>query len=213
MSGAAHHCPFCLPADAEVLAQTDTARLLIDLRPLCVGHVLVVPRIHVPSVAEAELSVREGTLGLAREAATHLRTTFGEAGIYEHGGSPICRPRSCQSGPTHAHLHVLPVAEDVLLDHQPDEPTGLRGPAHYLYQEIEDATPSARQPLGPTIPRHLVRGRLQQTMAERGMRWLPMGAERRRHLTAIEETMRLFRFRDRTSEGARPSAHRLLVHL
>jgi diadenosine tetraphosphate (Ap4A) HIT family hydrolase len=210
MSGAME-CPFCLPADAEVLEQTADARLLIDLRPLCVGHVLVVPRVHVSSVAESELSVREGTLGLAREAARLLRDTFGEAGIYEHGGSPICRPRSCQGGPTHAHLHVLPVAEDVLLNHQPDEPTGLRGPAHYLYQEIDDVAPSASQPLGPTVPRHLVRGRLQQTMAERGMRWLPTGADRRLHLTAIEETMRLFRIRDRTFEGARPSIDRSLV--
>lgn len=212
MSGAVE-CPFCLPADAEVLEQTADARLLIDLRPLCVGHMLVVPRVHVSSVAEAELSVREGTLGLAREAATLLRDTFGEAGIYEHGGSPICRPRSCQGGPTHAHLHVLPVAEDVLLDHQPDEPTGLRGPAHYLYQEIDDDVPSASQSLGPTVPRHLVRSRLQQTMAERGMRWLPMGADRHLHLTAIEETLRLVRTRDRTLEGARPSADLPLVHL
>jgi diadenosine tetraphosphate (Ap4A) HIT family hydrolase len=212
MSGAVE-CPFCLPADAEVLAQTDAARLLIDLRPLCVGHVLVIPRVHVSSVAEAELSVRDGTLGLARETATLLRDTFGEAGIYEHGGSPICRPRSCQGGPTHAHFHVLPVAEEILLDHQTGEPTAASGPAHYLYQEIDDAGPPVRQPLGPMVPRHLVRGRLQQTMAERGMRWLPMGADRRLHLTAIEETIRLVSTRDRKWEGSRPSVNHPLVRI
>jgi hypothetical protein len=103
------------------------------------------------------------------------------------------------------------VAEDVLLDQAQDEPIELSGPAHYLYQEIDDGSGPSRQELGPRVPRHLIRSRLQYTMAARGMCWLPMGADRRLHLAAIEETMRLVRVRDRNSQGLRPSAP--LVHL
>lgn len=195
MSGALDRCPFCRPESAEVLRESDFARLLIDLRPLCVGHMLVVPRSHVASLEEAERSQRTGTLELARSAARLLRGVFGEAGIYEHGGSPICRPRSCQAGPTHAHLHVLPLAEDVLIDQEPEEAGDL---VHYIYQEIDGASRPERQDLGPGVPRHLIRSRLQFAMAERGMQWLPMGADRRLHLAAIMETADLTRVGDGT---------------
>jgi diadenosine tetraphosphate (Ap4A) HIT family hydrolase len=164
---------------------------------------LVVPRSHVASLDEAERSLRTGTLELARGAARLLRGAFGEAGIYEHGGSPICRPRSCQGGPTHAHLHVLPVAEDVLVEQEPQE---AGGSVHYLYQEIDGASRPERQDLGPAIPSHLIRSRLQYAMAERGMHWLPMGADRRFHLAAIRETVRLTRIDDGVPGGNR-SAH------
>lgn len=200
MSGALDRCPFCRPASAEVLRETDSARLLIDLRPLCAGHMLVVPRFHVTSLDEAERGLRTGTLELARDAVRLLRGAFGEAGIYEHGGSPICRPRSCQGGPTHAHLHVLPVAEDILVGLEPQD---AGGSVHYLYQEVDGASHPERQDLGSAVPRHLIRSRLQHAMAERGMRWLPMGADPRLHLAAIRETVRLTRVGDGITNGNR----------
>lgn len=168
--------------------ERSSVRLLVDIRPLCVGHVLVVPKAHAASLVEAPVKARKAALELAREAAGRLRDVHGEAGIYEHGGSPICQPRVCRSGPTHAHLHVAPLAEDIVGTWLEEAPLGESEQHHYLYQGIEGGGDGRRAPLGPNLPNHFVRYLLARALAERGRSWLPLGADPRSHLAAIEAT-------------------------
>jgi diadenosine tetraphosphate (Ap4A) HIT family hydrolase len=188
-------CPFCTPRPGEILLENSVARALLDLRPLCVGHVLVVPRAHCASVGEAQDPVREGTLAMARELAKTLRRCRGEAGVYEHGGSPICRPRECQGGPTHAHLHVLPVDEDLtsrwISDARAACATTTGVSRHYLYQEVWEQISPCRVDLPPVVPRHFIRRLLEHSLEERGVQWYPMGADPALHASATAQTRSL----------------------
>src|SRR4051812_41522835 len=105
-------CPFCAPASGEILHEMAAALVLADTRPLCPGHVLVIPRQHVPSAMDAPAAA--SLFSLARAVADALASAMGEAGVYEHGGHPLCRHGSCRRGPLHAHLHVLPFREDII---------------------------------------------------------------------------------------------------
>ena len=188
-----HHCPFCAPAAAEVLVETAGALVITDARPLCPGHVLVIPRAHIPAAVHAprEASVFQ----LAHVVAGALAEVMGQAGIYEHGGHPVCRQGTCRSGPVHAHLHVLPFRED-LIDLWTD---GVRrqGAAeasegeHYLLQTSSTAQ-LERLPLPNAVPPHFIRTLLSRAMAERGVPWLPTGAPPSLHRRAILTTFQIF---------------------
>ncbi len=99
-------CAFCRPeAAAEALWEGERYRLLADAFPRCTGHVLLVPREHLPS----QMSVPDAWLPefhAARERVRDfLRETFGHAAFYENGGKRQQVP--------HAHLHGLPFEPEV----------------------------------------------------------------------------------------------------
>lgn len=94
------------PSVNRCLAETAGSVAVVDLSPLVVGHVLVCPRAHYFSAAQAiadpgcDFDVfLNGFLPLYTEV-------FGPFTILEHG-STRAMPTSCIS---HAHLHVLPLA-------------------------------------------------------------------------------------------------------
>jgi len=183
-------CPFCAPHDAEVIREGHLTRVLVDIRPICRGHLLVVPKAHAASVAVSDERTQQAVASTALELARLLAGMWGEAGIYEHGGSPICRPRGCGGGAMHAHLHVLPLSAEVI------EMWGESGSAltagassdHYLFQASGDSlTPQVRD-LPPIVPRHFVRGLLQRALHDRGRDWLPMSADPAAHIALAEAT-------------------------
>jgi diadenosine tetraphosphate (Ap4A) HIT family hydrolase len=188
--GAYDRCPFCRPRANEILLERPLARALIDIRPLCRGHVLVVPARHVASISDADDETRAAVLELAGELAEGLRRGSTEAGIYEHGGSPICQPRTCFSGPTHAHVHVLPVAADLCATWmaQPQAALGVGSGSHYLYQHLSKERTAVTRSLPPFVPRHFLRTLIQPVLADRGICWLPMAAPPHLHAEMAADT-------------------------
>lgn len=97
-------CPFCAivagDADAEVVHQTEAAVAFLDRSPLFAGHVLVVPRIHVVTLAELR-DVGPFFADVQRIAAA-VPGALGAQGTFVAMNNIVS-----QSVP-HLHVHVVP---------------------------------------------------------------------------------------------------------
>ncbi|MFV2088887.1 hypothetical protein [Micromonospora sp. LOL_021] len=102
---------------SRTIASLSGLRLVADLSPLVVGHLLLLPEHHHLSFGHLDA----GLIGQVREVVGWLRqryvATFGQMAIMEHGSS-TATPSGCI---THAHWHILPVngsqlAEMITLD-------------------------------------------------------------------------------------------------
>ena len=74
----------------------------LDVRPLFKGHVLLVPREHVPTLVDLPASLREPFLADAQRLATAVVTGLGAQGSFVAVNTIVS-----QSVP-HLHLHVVP---------------------------------------------------------------------------------------------------------
>ncbi|WP_042383542.1 HIT family protein [Streptacidiphilus melanogenes] len=99
-------CLFCAVAAGEVEVPTvfadDEAVAFLDHRPLFPGHVLVVPRRHVPTLTD----LRPEEVGPYFERVRRL-TAAVERGMAAKGSFVATNSRVSQSVP-HLHVHVVP---------------------------------------------------------------------------------------------------------
>lgn len=117
-------CPFCAELEGGRLetglaaATHVTERFVLEadhwvafpsVSPLRTGHVLVVPRRHLCSCAQASAKERAELDIVAAELSAKLRTSGHDALVFEHG---VGRGRSGGCGIDHAHLHMLPCDRD-----------------------------------------------------------------------------------------------------
>jgi len=101
-------CPFCAivagRARASVILDDDSAMAFLDLRQAVPGHVLVVPRRHVPDIYELQPAEAAAVMQAAVRVAQALRAQFDPPGLNlwqsngEAGGQEV----------PHFHLHVHP---------------------------------------------------------------------------------------------------------
>lgn len=102
------HCPFCRivagEAPAQVVYQDDQVLAFHDIRPQAPLHLLVIPRRHIVSLAEAE-DGDDGLLGrLLLAAAAAARA----AGADEDGYRVVTNiGRRAGQSVFHIHFHVL----------------------------------------------------------------------------------------------------------
>src|SRR5712672_1684676 len=114
--------------ESRVSSLGDDFVALPTLSPLNAGHVLVLPRRHVSSLADLPESSWQTLLSCVRSTVTQLEKTFSVPFyFFEHGARTI--GHSC--GIDHAHLHILPlaagIADTVRLRIQDDFPTYEQG--------------------------------------------------------------------------------------
>jgi histidine triad (HIT) family protein len=99
-------CLFCAIAagqqPAAVVVSEEAAVAFLDRAPLFPGHVLVVPRVHVETIADAPTDVLGSLFALVRRVAIAL-----EGGLGAHGSHLAVNNRVSQSVP-HLHVHVVP---------------------------------------------------------------------------------------------------------
>lgn len=91
-------CPFCAPSEREWVH----TRVFYDKYPVAPGHMLVVPKRHVPSLLDATEEEYAEMMKVVREIATTSR---------EHpDGWNIGVNIGTAAGQTvmHAHIHVIP---------------------------------------------------------------------------------------------------------
>ena len=99
-------CAFCAivagdtPAEV-VLAEGDFVAFL-DARPVCKGHVLLVPRRHLVTLPDLPAELRAGFVEAAQRIATAMVTGLGAQGSFVAVNNTVS-----QSVP-HLHLHVVP---------------------------------------------------------------------------------------------------------
>ena len=99
-------CPFCSiaahRADAEIVYEDTDVVAFMDARPIRPGHVLVIPRVHEPSIFDVAFPVYSRVFETARTYARAIQRAFfpKRVGIVVAGFDVA-----------HAHVHVIPMAE------------------------------------------------------------------------------------------------------
>ncbi|WP_033339516.1 HIT family protein [Catenuloplanes japonicus] len=99
-------CVFCAivagTTPAFVVADTADGVAFLDTRPVFKGHVLVVPRTHVPVLTDLDLDLVGPFFALVRRLAGAVETGLGAGGTFV-----AMNNRVSQSVP-HLHAHVVP---------------------------------------------------------------------------------------------------------
>lgn len=98
------HCDFCdLPEVQErVFLETDLVKAFPTHQPIVPGHVLIIPRRHVPDEAKLTAEEREA---ISRTTET-LRRTLGE--VFGAEGFNFAWNEGIGQSEPHLHLHMLP---------------------------------------------------------------------------------------------------------
>ena len=102
-------CPFCriITRDLEssVVHESETVLAFMDIDPVTAGHVLVVPRAHLPDLADLDDGVAAEMFAVARAVAAAMRRSSlpceGVNLFYADGEAAFQEV-------FHSHLHVFP---------------------------------------------------------------------------------------------------------
>ena len=102
-------CPFCRiitrELDASVVHESATVLAFMDIDPVTPGHVLVVPKAHLPTLADLDDDVAAEMFAVARAVAAALRRSpLPSEGVnlfYADGEAAFQEV-------FHSHLHVFP---------------------------------------------------------------------------------------------------------
>jgi histidine triad (HIT) family protein len=89
-------------SSAEVVLDEPDLLAFLDVRPVFPGHTLVVPRLHIETLAELPEPLLGPLFGAARRVAAALEEALGAEGAFIGLNNVIS-----QSVP-HVHLHVIP---------------------------------------------------------------------------------------------------------
>jgi len=99
-------CLFCAIAAGDVPAtmvfRDDDAAAFLDARPVFKGHVLVVPRAHVPTLADMPAAGLGTLFAAVQRVARAVETGLGADGTFVAMNNKVS-----QSVP-HLHVHVVP---------------------------------------------------------------------------------------------------------
>jgi histidine triad (HIT) family protein len=87
---------------AHLVLDEEHLLAFLDIRPVFPGHTLVIPRRHVPTIADLEPGLLGPLLDAARRVAAAQRAALGSDGTFLGLNDVVS-----QSVP-HAHFHVIP---------------------------------------------------------------------------------------------------------
>ena len=129
-------CLFCAIAAGDVPAtmvmRDDDVAAFLDARPVFKGHVLVVPRAHIPTLSDAPVPA----LGPLFAAVQRIARAV-EAGLDADGTFVAMNNKVSQSVP-HLHVHVVPRRKK----------DGLRG---FFWPRVPYADDAEREAFGARI--------------------------------------------------------------
>ena len=114
-------CIFCKIAGkevpAEIVFESDSAVAFLDIRPINLGHTLVVPKQHFANILDAPEGAMEGMISAARQIAPALMNSVNADGISIEMSSNAAAGQVIM----HAHLHIIPRFKDDGLQHWPNK--------------------------------------------------------------------------------------------
>jgi len=91
---------------SRLIYKTENFRLIADLSPLTVGHLLLLPVEHYFSFAQVVEELESELTMVLCHIEPMYRETFGAFTVLEHGSFQGMRSSACIS---HAHWHILPL--------------------------------------------------------------------------------------------------------
>lgn len=105
-------CRFCgIERRERLLDYGDGYAVVPSYGALVAGWVLIVPTVHVLTMAELPVEARRPLTDLVARVESRLSAAVGPTVLFEHGPAAVGRSPGC--GVDHAHLHVVPVAVDL----------------------------------------------------------------------------------------------------
>jgi diadenosine tetraphosphate (Ap4A) HIT family hydrolase len=132
-------------SESKLLAETNSLGLIADISPIVPGHLLIVTKEHFLSFGQASDLVWDELDDIKRAAREILTKYYEPPFFFEHGSaSDFSSNGSCIS---HAHIHVIPAATNILPHLSQVSPHPLcmipvdmksivpRNPCDYLYYE------------------------------------------------------------------------------
>jgi len=97
-------CPFCQPDPNNILLECLLTYALWDNYPISTGHVLIVPKRHIPSLFNANLEEQTALLVTLDQARQHLNQAYHPDG-YNIG---INDGKTAGQTIPHLHIHLIP---------------------------------------------------------------------------------------------------------
>lgn len=102
-------CVFCLivrgDAPASVVAESEAVLAIMDIDPVTAGHVLVMPKAHLPALSDLPGETASEMFAVARQVAAALR----RAPLRCEGVNLFCADGEAAFQEVfHSHLHVFP---------------------------------------------------------------------------------------------------------
>ena len=74
-------CPFCHPGPGEVVIdESPEARVICDARPMCEGHVLIVPKRHAPSILDLDPEIYDRIRAFQDRVMKRMRSMLAKQG-------------------------------------------------------------------------------------------------------------------------------------
>lgn len=105
-STAASACLFCAISagqrHAHLVLEDPQMCAFLDIRPVFKGHVLLIPRAHVPTLVDLPAELRDPFLAASQRLAAAMETGL------DAGGSFVAMNNRVSQSVAHLHLHVVP---------------------------------------------------------------------------------------------------------
>lgn len=97
------HCPMCdrtTNTFTDPLEETEDFHIVCDAHCIREGHILIIPKIHVPCIGGYSRELFEAFLTLYEKTKNFVKDTYGSVVTFEHGviGQTVY----------HSHIHLLP---------------------------------------------------------------------------------------------------------
>lgn len=104
-------CIFCEIAKknipAKIVYESDRVIAFLDINPLTVGHTLVVPKLHVPSIFETDETINREIFETAQKISLKMKERIQADGVNLLHASG----KAAEQSIPHFHLHVVPRRE------------------------------------------------------------------------------------------------------
>jgi diadenosine tetraphosphate (Ap4A) HIT family hydrolase len=107
----------------QIIFESPNFAVIPSLGSLVEGWLLIVPKKHFISAAVLPEPLLGEMMQLKQDVSEALALDYGQVCIFEHG--PVSAGRSTGCGVDHAHVHVVPVAADLITASQPYLPGGV----------------------------------------------------------------------------------------
>ncbi len=104
----ANNCPLCNQkqlAPSSILRETENFYIVCDANPITEGHILIIPKKHIPCVGEFDDAQFKEFQILDKQVSVFIIETYGNVASFEHGvfGQTVF----------HSHVHYLPFKGDL----------------------------------------------------------------------------------------------------
>lgn len=102
------NCIFCKIVAEEIpshkIYEDDKFIAFLDIKPVNIGHSLVVPKKHCINIFDTDAETLAGAMKVAKKIAAKLKTVTGAEGINIH----MNNEESAGQAVFHTHIHVIP---------------------------------------------------------------------------------------------------------